>query len=79
MLWKDGFYCLKGDGIMLLKTPRNGGKSSLQEVANTWKTEDHDFGWSKSESDAWAVEFAKKAKEALLREGPAKPDPRNVH
>jgi len=64
---------------MQLKTRMNGGESSLREVADAWKREVHEFDWSKYESDAWAVEFAKKVREALLKEGPAKPDPRNIH
>lgn len=64
---------------MQLKTRMNGGKSSIQEVAAAWKSELHDFTWSEFKSDAWAVEFAKKLNETLLKEGPAKPDPRNIH
>jgi hypothetical protein len=62
---------------MQLLTRQNGGDTPLQEVADAWKREDHDFGWSKYESDAWAVEYAKKAqrelKEALLKETPDEP------
>ena len=65
---------------MQLRTRRNGGESSLQDVAAAWKSEVHDFAWSKSESDTWAVELAKKIiKEAPLKEGQAKPDQRNIH
>jgi len=64
---------------MPLKTRMNGGEASLQEAADAWKKEGHEFAWSQYESDAWAVEFAKMLREALRKEGPAKPDPRNVH
>jgi len=65
---------------MQLRTRRNGGESSLQDVAAAWKSEAHDFAWSKSESDTWAVELAKKIiKEAPLKEGPAKPGPQSIH
>jgi len=46
-------------------------------VADAWKREDHNFGWSKYEADTWAVEYAKKTqqetKEALLKEAPHEP------
>jgi hypothetical protein len=46
-------------------------------VADAWKREDHNFGWSTYEADAWGVEYAKKvqqeAKEALLKEVPHEP------
>ena len=62
---------------MQLMTRRNGGEAPLQEVADAWKREDHDFGWSNYESDAWAVEYARKIqqeeKEALRKE--AEPGP----
>lgn len=64
---------------MLLRTPRNGGNASLDQVAESWKKEAHDFGWSQSENDHWAVEFAKRVHAELQQAGPAKPDPRNVH
>lgn len=64
---------------MPLRTRMNGGEASLQEVADAWKKESHDFGWSKYESDAWAIEFAKGINEWLIKEGPPKPDPRNIH
>jgi hypothetical protein len=65
--------------IMQLKTRMNGGTSSLQEVADAWKKERHDFAWSKSESDQWTVGYVTKLNDALLKEGPATPDPRNIH
>lgn len=62
---------------MQLMTRRNGGETPLQEVADAWKREDHNFGWSEYETDAWAVEYAKKTqqetKEALLKEAPGEP------
>ncbi|MHB1099301.1 MAG: hypothetical protein ACYCZR_07070 [Burkholderiales bacterium] len=62
---------------MQLMTRKNGGDTPLQEVADAWKKEDHNFGWSQYESDAWAVEYAKKIqrelKEALLKEAPDEP------
>jgi hypothetical protein len=65
--------------IMQLRTRMNGGESSLQEVADAWKKENHDYPWSKSESDKWAAEFARGLKEARQKEGPPTPDPRNIH
>lgn len=65
--------------MQIIKTRINGGKSSLKEVADAWKSEVHDFAWSTSSSDAWAVEFGKMLNEKQLKEGPAKPDPRNIH
>ncbi len=64
---------------MQLRTRRNGGESSLQDVAAAWKSETHDFSWSKSESDTWAVELAKKLKDAPLKEGSDKPDQLSIH
>jgi hypothetical protein len=62
---------------MQLMTRKNGGETPLQEVADAWKREDHNFGWSEYESDAWAVEYAKKVqrefKEALLKKTPDEP------
>ncbi len=62
---------------MQLLTRKNGGDTPLQEVADAWKREDHNFGWSTYETDAWAVEYAKKiqreTKEALLKEVPHEP------
>lgn len=63
----------------MLKTRMNGGEASLQEVADAWHKEKHEYVWSQYESDAWAVEFARKINEALLKQGPVKPDPRNIH
>jgi hypothetical protein len=64
---------------MMLKTRMNGGESSLQEVADAWKKESHDYPWSNIESDKWTVEFAKKLKDMRLKEAPPTPDPRNLH
>ena len=62
---------------MQLLTRKNGGETPLQEVADAWKREDHNFGWSQYETDAWAVEYAKKIqrelKEALLKGAPDEP------
>ena len=63
----------------MIRTHRNGGKASLQEVAAAWKIEGHDFHWSESESDKHAVELGKKLLAEELKAGPAHPDPRNVH
>jgi hypothetical protein len=64
---------------MELRTHRNGGDASIQAVAEVWKKEEHHFHWSESEHDQWAVELAHKLHEMELKEGPAHPDPRNVH
>lgn len=64
---------------MQIRTRRNGGESSLQDVAAAWKSEVHDFAWSNSKSDTWAVELAKKLKEAPLKEGPDKPGSQSIH
>lgn len=60
---------------MALLTRKNGGEASLQEVADAWKRGDRNIDWSTYESNAWAVEFAKKLqreeKKALLKEAPA--------
>ena len=63
----------------MIRTHRNGGKSSLNEVAAAWKIEGHDFHWSESPADKHAVELAKKILAEELKEGPAHPDPRNTH
>lgn len=64
---------------MQLVTRKNGGEASLQEVAETWKSADHNFDWSTYETDTWAVDLAKKlqreSKESQLKEAPAKPGP----
>lgn len=44
-------------------TPRNGGDTPINQVADAWKKEDHDFGWSQYDSDKWAVQFAKEIQE----------------
>jgi hypothetical protein len=62
-----------------LRTRMNGGKSSLQEVADAWKKEAHDYAWSTLASDKWTVEFIQGLKDARLHEGEATPDPRNLH
>lgn len=64
---------------MLLRTRKNGGAASLQEVAEAWKKESHDFGWSKDVTDQWTVAFTRKIKAELEQAGPAKTDPRNIH
>ena len=65
--------------IMELRTHRNGGEASLKEVAAAWKTEDHHFHWSEYASDKHTVELAHKLDAAALKNGPAIPDPRNLH
>ncbi len=45
---------------MQLLTRKNGGETSLQEVAEAWKREDHNVDWSTYETDKWAVEYAQK-------------------
>jgi hypothetical protein len=64
---------------MEIRTHRNGGDASIQAVAEAWKKEAHHFHWSESEHDQWAVELAHKIHDAELQQGPAHPDPRNVH
>lgn len=64
---------------MLLRTRKNGGDASVQEVAEAWKKEAHKVDWSQSELDEWAVGFAKRLKDADMKAGPAKPDHRNIH
>ncbi len=63
---------------MLLKTHRNGGDASLQDVAKAWKLEPHHFHWSEYEHDHWAVDLGHKL-EDRMHQTPAIPDPRNVH
>ena len=62
---------------MQLMTRKNGGETPLQEVADAWKKEDHNFAWSEYEADAWAVVYAKKTqreeKEGLLKEALGEP------
>jgi hypothetical protein len=64
---------------MLIRTHRNGGEASLQDVAAAWKKEEHDFHWSESASDKHTVELAKRLRDIEQHSGPAHPDPRNVH
>lgn len=64
---------------MQLRTHRNGGKASLQTVADAWKKEEHDIHWSESASDKHAVELAKRLKDAEMKTGPAIPNPLNIH
>ena len=64
---------------MQLRTHRNGGEASLQAVADAWKKEEHNFHWSESKLDEHTVALAKRLKAAEDKEGPAIPDPRNVH
>ena len=62
---------------MQLMTRKNGGETPIQAVADAWKREDHNLGWSTYETDAWAVEYAQKMqrelKEGLLKEVPHEP------
>jgi hypothetical protein len=64
---------------MQTRTHLNGGDASLQAVAEAWKKEDHDFHWSESAADKWAVELGHRLHDSEQKAGPAKPDPRNVH
>lgn len=64
---------------MQLRTHRNGGKASLQQVVEAWKREEHNFHWSESEHDQWAVALAHRLHDSEKKEGPAQPDPRNIH
>lgn len=64
---------------MQLRTHKNGGKASLQEVADAWKKEVHSFHWSESESDTHAVAMAKKLQAEEREKGPAIPNPLNIH
>lgn len=64
---------------MLIKTHRNGGDSSLKEVAMAWKNEDHHFHWSEFESDRHMVELAQKLHDAEHHSESVIPIPRKVH
>lgn len=64
---------------MLIKTLRNGGKSSLKEVAMAWKNEDHHFHWSEFESDKHMVELAQKLHDAELHSEPVIQNPQKMH
>ena len=64
---------------MELRTHRNGGKASLQAVAEAWRKEERDFHWSESKSDEHAVALAKRILAEERKEGPAHPNPLNVH
>lgn len=63
----------------MLRTRRNGGDASLQEVVDAWKKAPPPIEWSTSENDEWAVGHAKRLKAEEEKAGPAKPDPRNIH
>jgi hypothetical protein len=65
--------------MMEMRTRRNGGNANVQAVAEAWHKEQHEFGWSTSQNDTWAVDYAKRLKAEYLKEGPVKPDPRNIH
>lgn len=64
---------------MELRTHRNGGDAPIQAVAEAWKKEEHHFHWSESAADQWAVALAHRLHDVERKEGPVKPDPRNVH
>lgn len=64
---------------MLPRTKRNGGESSLQEVAEAWKKQKPAAAWSDIESARWSVDYAKRLKAENDQAGFGKPDPRNVH
>lgn len=64
---------------MLLRTHRNGGEASLQQVAEAWAKEDHNFSMSDAESDKQTVGFVQRMKASSDKAGPAIPNPLNIH
>ena len=64
---------------MLIRTHRNGGDASLQEVADAWKKEEHDFPLSESTLDTQAVALVRRLQAAEKKAGPAIPNPLNMH
>lgn len=64
---------------MELRTHRNGGKASLQSVADAWAKEDHKFSMSDSESDKQTVGLVQRMKASSDKAGPAIPNPLNIH
>jgi hypothetical protein len=64
---------------MLIRTHRNGGNTSLKEVADAWKKETHDFALSESDLDTQAVALVKRLKASEQKAGPAVPNPLNIH
>lgn len=52
---------------MQLMTRRNGGETPLQEVADAWKREDHNFGWSEYETDAGPLNMPRRYSEKKKR------------
>lgn len=52
---------------MELRTLRNGGKASLQTVADAWKREEHHFHWSEYPEDQWAVEMGHRLHDESLK------------
>ncbi len=64
---------------MQIKTHRNGGNASLQEVAEAWKKETHDFALSESALDTQAVALVRRLQASERKAGPAVPNPLNIH
>lgn len=64
---------------MQIKTHRNGGDASLQEVADAWKKEEHDFALSESDLDTQAVALVRRLQASEKKAGPAVPNPLNIH
>ena len=64
---------------MQIRTHRNGGDASLQEVADAWKKEEHDFPLSESALDTQAVALVRRLQAADKKAGPIVPNPLNMH
>jgi len=64
---------------MQIRTRRNGGESTLKEVAVAWRHEDHHFHWSEFESDKHMVELAKKLHDAEFHSELVPPSMQKVH
>ena len=64
---------------MQIKTHRNGGDASLQEVADAWKKAEHDIALSESGLDTQAVALVRRLQAAEKKAGPAIPNPLNIH
>lgn len=64
---------------MQIRTQLNGGNASLQEVADAWKTEEHDFALSESGLDTQTVALVRRLIASEKKTGPAVPNPLNIH